>query len=204
MTAIAFDGSTLATDTGYFQNGIMMSGPKIFYLPGNKDMFNDIFGTQLGKSVFAFTGSYGCLPLLLNAIRKNNPKLLPDLKDDNAIWGLVLDLDKGYVYSMESSLALLRYNELPVVRGSAHMFVYGAIIGGMNAEDAVKATILYTDHAGRHLNVFRLTREQEDLFSENYSAIKGFLGHNNATMLKSKIKSELDKFQPNIFGTSQT
>lgn len=204
MTAIAFDGSTLVTDTGYFQNGIMVSGPKIFYLPENKDKFNDIFGAELGKSVFAFTGNYSSLPTLINAIRKNNPELLPDLKGDNMIWALVLDLDNGYVYSMENTLALLRYNELPVVRGSAHMFVYGAIIGGMNAEDAVKATILYTDHAGRHLNVFRLTREQENLFSENYSAIKGFLGHNNATKLKSKIKSELDKFQPNIFGTNQT
>lgn len=204
MTAIAFDGSTLVTDTGYFQNGIMISGPKIFYLPENKDKFNDIFGVELGKSVFAFTGNYGSLPLLVNAILKNNPKLIPDLKGDNTIWGLVLDLDNGYVYSMESSLALLRCNELPVVRGSAQMFVYGALIGGMKAEDAVKAAMLYTDHAGRNLNVYRLTYKQEDLFSRNYSCIEGFHEIGNAAKLKSKIKSELDKFQPNIFAIGNT
>ena len=208
MTTIAFDGTVLAVDNALFSSNVMSSGLKMFHLPANRDNFYPLFGTSIGKSVLALSGDFGLAPIVISAICNNDAQMLPRISTgkDYDITGILLDLDNGLAYHLEPSLALNRITALPAARGGGMAFAYGAMIGGLNALNALKAAIAFTDYAGIGVTAYELTREEQNKFFKNYSLEEGlellpeFHGEaDNVDLVHAIIRSERNKMKVNYF-----
>lgn len=181
MTVIAFDGINLVADKAEFFCGVMTEVTKIF-------MFNDIdpkvdeffkCNFHRRKILMGLAGRVKDITDFLNALRQGDIKTLNRLAEDKEcdLEGIIINVSEGRMFYLYNQLALKENFSLPMVRGSATPFTYGAMIAGLDAVEAVSAAVQYTDHAGLGVNVFTLsdealTRFPEALYKSDYGIVR--------------------------------
>lgn len=181
MTVIAFDGINLAADKAEFFCGVMTEVTKLFLFEDISPKVDEFFKCSFHrrKILLGLAGRVKDIADFLNAIRHGDVKTLNRLADDKDcdLEGIIINVTEGRMFYLYSQLALKENFSLPMVRGSATPFTYGAMIAGLDAIEAVSAAVQYTDHAGLGVNVFTLsdealTRFPEALYKSDYGIVR--------------------------------
>ena len=138
MTALAWDGKTLAADTMYNQGGHKGYASKLA-------MVNHPI---IGKMMVALSGTIRGSSLMIEQLEQNIVKQVDDY-DVQSVYGIGVDSGRN-VYSIHGDGYCLMDHKLNpfMAGGSCWEFLYGAMYAGASAERAIGLALEHRTDAG--------------------------------------------------------
>lgn len=174
MTAIAFDGTTLAVDCAQTSNEVRSVCHKISLLKGHAGTF-----------IAALCGSCAFIGLVEDYF---NEPFKPDYFPDVTTWhkngrgecfGLMFNVNSRVMKTLSGTGDLIK-DESPIISaGYCYTFLHGAMVSGRSAVDAVALAHVYSDGAGMGVDYIHVHNFCDELaFGENVG-LAHFLTHMN-------------------------
>ena len=138
MTALAWDGKTLAADTQYNQGGHKGYATKM-------DVINHPI---IGKMIVALSGSVRGSSLMIAQLEGNVVKQVDDY-EITSVYGIAVDSAKNVynIYGVGYCVIDHPMNQF-MASGSCYEFLYGAMYAGCSAERAVGLAMEFRTDAG--------------------------------------------------------
>lgn len=149
MTTIAFDGRYLAADQGFWNDGVVEKGEKIFNL-GVCPKFPK-------GAILAMCGYTGTFRPMVEYLLSHDDRGFDCSKFDltpNTYIGLLFD--ESSVHKLYGDGHLDRVSDKFYTLGSGHAFAFGALLAGASAQQAIELAIEYTDFAKRGVTLIDL------------------------------------------------
>lgn len=138
MTAIAWDGKTLAADTMFDQDGNTGYTPKLY----------TVEHPIIGKMIVGFCGTTRGMSLMISQLEKDIIKQVDDY-DVKMIYGIAIDSAKNVYNIYGDGYCVIEHAKNSIcVTGSAWEFLLGAMRAGASAERAIDLAITYRSDVG--------------------------------------------------------
>lgn len=159
MTALAWDGKTLAADTQYNQGGHKGYATKM-------DVINHPI---IGKMMVALSGSVRGSTIMMKQLETDTVKQVDDY-EVLSVYGIAIDSGKNVYNIYGDGYCVIEHpkNQF-MASGSCYEFLYGAMYAGCSAERAIGLALEYRTDAGNDCQTLVWAEVFKDYQNERFN-----------------------------------